>query len=148
MLRSTCWRSFTGANRSPSIRAVSNLAVFQPYVRICRPITNLWIGSTPEFLLQWAEGVGPQTRALIDATLKSRPFPEQAYRSCLGILSLAKKHPQARIEQACQSALDAKVFSYKAVKEELDWLAKQAALPLTPETLPTHANIRGHEYYQ
>jgi AMMECR1 domain-containing protein len=99
-------------------------------------------------LLQWAEAVGPQTAALISATLKSRPFPEQAYRSCLGILSLAKKHPTSRIEQACQSALEAKTFSYKVVKEELDWLSKQPTLPITPETLPTHANIRGHEYYQ
>ena len=99
-------------------------------------------------LLQWAEAVGPQTTALISATLKSRPFPEQAYRSCLGILSLAKKHPTSRIEQACQAALEAKTFSYKVVKEELDWLSKQPALPITPETLPTHANIRGHDYYQ
>jgi AMMECR1 domain-containing protein len=101
----------------------------------------------PEFLLQWANTVGPQTTALIHATLTSRPFPEQAYRSCLGILSLAKKHPHSRIEQACQAAMHAKTFSYKAVKEELDWLAKQPALLVT-EILPTHANIRGQEYYQ
>ncbi len=99
-------------------------------------------------LVQWAEVVGPQTTALVTATLKSRPFPEQAYRSCLGILSLAKKHPHARMEQACQSVLEAKTFSYKALKEELDWLAKQTAVPVVPETLPTHANIRGQEYYQ
>jgi hypothetical protein len=99
-------------------------------------------------LIQWAEAVGPQTTALINATLKSRPFPEQAYRSCLGILSLAKKHPHAQIELACQAAMEAKIFSYKNVKQELDWLLKQAASPVTPETLPTHANIRGHEYYQ
>ncbi len=98
-------------------------------------------------LLQWAEAVGPQTSALINATLKSRPFPEQAYRSCLGILSLAKKYPHPQIEQACQAALEAKTFSYKVVKEELDWLSKQPALPIAPETLPAHANIRGHEYY-
>jgi AMMECR1 domain-containing protein len=85
---------------------------------------------------------------LISATLKSHPFPEQAYRSCLGILSLAKKHPTSRIEQACQAALEAKTFSYKVVKEELDWLSKQPTLPITPENLPAHANIRGHEYYQ
>ncbi len=99
-------------------------------------------------LVHWAEAVGPQTAALINATLKSRPFPEQAYRSCLGILSLAKKHSHSQIEQACQAALDAKVFSYKTVKDELDWLAKQPALPVTPKTLPAHANIRGDKYYQ
>jgi hypothetical protein len=44
--------------------------------------------------------------------------------------------------------LEAKTFSYKALKEELDWYAKQATFPVLPETLPTHANIRGQEYYQ
>jgi transposase len=96
-------------------------------------------------LLRWADNIGPQTQAFMNATLHARPFPEQAYRSCLGVLSLAKKHPHAHIEQACQAVLDAKTFSYKAVKEELDWLAKQ---PVAPETLPAHANIRGHDYYQ
>jgi len=99
-------------------------------------------------LIHWAETVGPQTAAFITATLKSRPFPEQAYRSCLGVLSLAKKHPHSQIELACQAVLEAKIFSYKAVKEELDWLSKQTALPVTPEILPAHANIRGDKYYQ
>jgi len=99
-------------------------------------------------LIHWAETVGPQTAALINATLQSRPFPEQAYRSCLGILSLAKKYPNSQMERACQAALEAQTFSYKAVKDELDWLTKQPALPVTPETLPAHANIRGDKYYQ
>ncbi|KAF0104964.1 MAG: Integrase catalytic region [Chloroflexi bacterium] len=99
-------------------------------------------------LLHWAETVGPQTAAFINATLKSRSFPEQAYRCCLGILSLAKKYPNPQIELACQAALEAKTFSYKTVKGELDWLTKQPALPVTPVTLPAHANIRGEKYYQ
>jgi hypothetical protein len=98
-------------------------------------------------LVQWAANIGPQTEALVSATLKSRPFPEQAYRSCLGILSLAKKYTISVMEQACRDALDAKTLSYKAVKEDLDWLTKQAAPPV-PETLPAHENIRGDHYYQ
>jgi len=98
-------------------------------------------------LVQWAANIGPQTEALVSATLKSHPFPEQAYRSCLGILSLAKKHNISVMEQACRDALDAKTFSYKAVKEDLDWLTKQAAPPV-PETFPAHENIRGDHYYQ
>jgi hypothetical protein len=98
-------------------------------------------------LVQWAATIGPQTEALISATLKSRPFPEQAYRSCLGILSLAKKHNAPLIEQACRNVLEAKTCSYKAVKEELEWINKQAVPPV-PETLPAHENIRGNHYYQ
>jgi transposase len=98
-------------------------------------------------LLTWAEKVGPQTYNFINTTLKSRSFPEQAYRSCLGILNLAKKYPSSRLEQACQAALESKSLSYKAVKDELEWLAKQTT-PSIPEALPAHDNIRGHEYYQ
>lgn len=98
-------------------------------------------------LLSWAEEVGPRTFDFINATLKSRPFPEQSYRSCLGVLSLAKKHPYSRLELACQEALEAKAFSYKAVKDELEWLSKQITLPAA-EILPSHDNIRGNEYYQ
>lgn len=87
-------------------------------------------------LLSWAEQVGPQTHELIDATLKSRPFPEQAFRSCLGILNLAKKHPASRFEQACQAVLQSKSLSYKAVKDELDWLVKQTPLLLPILSLP------------
>ncbi len=98
-------------------------------------------------LLSWAEEVGPQTYDLIHATLKSRPYPEQAYRSCLGILNLAKKHPSSSLEQACQAALQSRSLSYKAVKDELEWLAKQTTTTI-PDALPPHDNIRGHEYYR
>ena len=98
-------------------------------------------------LLSWAENVGPQTRDLIHATLKSRPYPEQAFRSCLGILNLAKRHPSSQMELACQAVLQTKSLSYKAVKDELDWLMEQTPSPVS-ETFPTHDNIRGCEYYQ
>ena len=65
----------------------------------------------------------------------------------LGILNLAKKYPSSRLEQACQAALESKSLSYKVVKDELEWLAKQTT-PSIPEALPAHDNIRGHEYYQ
>jgi transposase len=98
-------------------------------------------------LVQWAATIGPQTEALVSATLKSRLFPEQAFRSCLGILSLAKKHSIPLMEQACLNVLESKSFSYKAVKDELEWIIKQA-VPTVPETLPPHENIRGNHYYQ
>jgi transposase len=101
----------------------------------------------PDKLIEWASKIGPQTATLVKATLRSRPFPEQAYRSCLGILSLAKKYDHALLEQACQSVFEAKEFSYKAVAEELIYLQKQVTAPVI-ETLPTHENIRGAEYYQ
>jgi transposase len=99
-----------------------------------------------ERLIEWADSIGPQTTAMVTATLQSRAFPQQAYRTCLGILSLAKKYSPPLLEQACQTVFEAKLFSCKAVTQELVFLQKQT--PRAPiEGLPTHENIRGAEYY-
>jgi transposase len=112
------------------------------------PANHQFMGDiNPDRLIEWASKIGPQTAGLVKATLRSRPFPEQAYRSCLGILSLAKKYDHTLLEQACQSVFEAKEFSYKAVADELIYLKKQVTAPVI-ESLPTHENIRGAEYYQ
>jgi transposase len=98
-------------------------------------------------LVQWAATIGPYTEAFVSAALQSRSFPEQAYRPCLGVLNLAKKYGVAMLEQACRSAMDARTFSYKAVKEDLDWLVKHT-VPAQSEPLPAHENIRGNVYYK
>lgn len=41
---------------------------------------------TPERLLKWAAKTGPATEKLIRTVMASRKHPQQAYRSCLGIL--------------------------------------------------------------
>jgi len=92
---------------------------------------------------QEAEKIGPHTAAYITALLQSRPYPQQAYRSCLGILDLARKHSQARLETACQRLLPAHLLSYTDVKSELERLAANAPA----EPLPLHENVRGQSYY-
>jgi transposase len=49
--------------------------------------------------------VGPNTAALADVILRSRPHPEQGFRSCIGILGLVKRYRATRIEAACARAL-------------------------------------------
>lgn len=100
-----------------------------------------------ERLIQSAEAIGPQTTNMIQAALQAKDIPQQAYRTCLGIIRLGNKYPLHLLEQACQSAFEAQIFSYSAVKQELDLLQKQADLTIT-ESLPSHENIRGATYYQ
>jgi transposase len=90
-----------------------------------------------------AAKVGPHTTAYFTALLKSRHHPQQAYRSCLGILDLARKHPYARLEIACQRLLEAHLLSYRDVKSELEHLAANAP----SSSLPAHENVRGDTYY-
>ena len=59
---------------------------------------------SPERFLRWAQEIGEQTAELISRVLNTRKHPEQAYRSCLGILGLAKRYSPERLEAACQRA--------------------------------------------
>jgi transposase len=90
-----------------------------------------------------ADKIGAQTGAYVTALLKSRPYPQQAFRSCLGILNLARKHSHTRLETACERLLEAGLFSYRDVKSELERLNAQA----NQQPLPAHENVRGGNYY-
>ena len=81
--------------------------------------------------------------------LGSRPHPQQAYRSCLGLLRLGDRYGGERLEAACRRALPAGIHSYKGVKNILDAKLDQAELEELPTLIPdTHANIRGQAYYR
>jgi transposase len=103
---------------------------------------------SPERFLRWAQQIGPQTRQLIAAVLDGRQHPQQAYRSCLGILGLGKRYGHSRLEAACRRAHPAGILTYKGIhnilKHNLDQLPPDPP-PATP--LPAHANIRGQTYY-
>ncbi len=68
---------------------------------------------------QWAATVGPTTVAAIQAILTSRKIVEQSNRSCLGVMSLAKKQGgTTRLEDTCGRALAATPApSYTLIKK-------------------------------
>jgi transposase len=99
-----------------------------------------------ERLTRWAAEIGPHTAALVQAILASRQHPEQAFRSCLGILRLSGKYNHEQMELACQIARDAQTLTYRSLKAVLDTLPPLSVPETTP--LPTHENIRGNAYYQ
>ena len=104
---------------------------------------------TPSRLVRWAETVGPQAAALVDAILQHKPHPEQGYRACLGLMRLAKRYSPARLEAAAARALTCGALSYRSVRSilehRLDQQPLQAALDLP---LPAHPNVRGAGYYR
>jgi transposase len=105
---------------------------------------------SPSRLIGWADKTGPATGRVVAEILKSRPHPEQGYRSCLGIIRLAERHGAARVEAACARAELLQAASYKTVRNILG--ARVEALPLDepsdkPTSLPDHENIRGAGYF-
>ena len=105
---------------------------------------------SPSRLLDWAKTIGPKTAELVQAILADRPHPEQGYRSCLGILRLAKRYGDDRVEAACARAVAVQARSYRHVaailKNGLDRLPEQGAGDEDPQPVE-HGNIRGGGYY-
>ena len=60
----------------------------------------------PEYFLKWAANISPDVEKLISLILDKKPHPEQAYRSCIGVLSLHKKVGRERLDKACTRALE------------------------------------------
>jgi len=105
---------------------------------------------TPSRIIRWAGENGPHTRQLVTGIIESKPHPEQGYRSCLGIIRLAKKYSPERLEAACRRALKIKAFSYKSVNSILKNRLDHQALPSeepAPKKTVSHHNIRGSGYY-
>lgn len=106
-------------------------------------------GWSPQKMIGWAEGIGPAVKAMIEAVLESRPYPEQAYKTCLGILNLARKYGKERLNKACARALEYRCYTYRSVhnilESNLDKLRDRQSIQ---QELPIHENIRGTEYFQ
>jgi transposase len=106
---------------------------------------------SPERIGRWAASIGPCTQQLVEAIFADRPHPEQGYRSCLGILRLAKRYGDTRLEAACQRAVAVGARSYRHVDSMLKHGLDR--LPATAESsrdavAVAHANLRGRDYYR
>lgn len=111
-----------------------------------------WLSQwSPLFFEEQAAKVGPHTIGIIKELLRLRTYPEQAYRSCAGVLSLAKGYGPDRLERACQRALHYQATSYRLVKSilerELDRLELEP-VPIVDIPPCQHENIRGASAYQ
>jgi transposase len=106
---------------------------------------------SPSRFIRWGESLGPNTASLLQAILAERPHPEMGYRSCLGILRLARRFGETRLEKACARALAIRARSYRSVESILKRGLDRAELPQpsSPSSTPPlrHDNIRGEDYY-
>jgi transposase len=101
---------------------------------------------THERILREAASIGDDTAALAEIILRSRPHPEQGFRSCIGILGLAKRYDADRLDAACARALALGTRSYSSVATILkNAQDRKAADPEQPSLF--HENIRGSGYY-
>ena len=127
---------------------------YKPYVYTTNPEH---MDSTHQFVadwsasrfLDWASGIDPSVGEFIMKIIDSKNHPEQAYKSCLGILSFEKKVGKQRLINACKRALDYRIYSYKAIQNILE--NNLDRIDIESETdleLPHHDNIRGKNYFK
>jgi transposase len=145
----------------------SNVEVFFHYERIAvhkrtrSPYTYTTdkehLASTHRFLtewtadrfIDWASSIDEDVKLYIIKILDRKQHPEQAYRSCLGILSFARKAGNDRLIAACRRALGYGIYNYKTIQtileKGMDLFNEDAT---ESPSIPAHDNIRGEQYYQ
>ena len=103
---------------------------------------------SPQRITSWAAKVGPNVKKLVGCVLDAKSYPEQGFRSSIGIINLAKKYGSERVDRACHRALSFKLYNYPAIKNILDkGLDRQEEEKVSETKLPLHENIRGAGYY-
>ena len=105
---------------------------------------------SPERLVNWAAKTGEATAKLVETILAGKVHPQQGFISCMGIISLARKYGQDRVEAASHRSLAIGGVSYTSLKSILK--NGLDSKPLPGQTAPQqqaiiHPNIRGNKYY-
>jgi transposase len=138
-----------------SVRVASHARSYQAYqattVAEHRPKSHQkHLEWTPSRLIEWARTVGPATAGLFEQILASKPHPEMGYRSCLGVLRLARQYSLERVEAAAKRALHLRACSYQSVKSMLERQLDRLPLEQTPAPrVPLeHPNLRGAAYFE
>lgn len=105
---------------------------------------------TPENFIEQAYAVSAEVASYIALVLEHKHHPEQAYKSCSGILSLARKVGKERLSRACRRASSYGIYNYPILVDILDRKLDQIKEEedASSTNMPDHDNIRGENYYQ
>jgi transposase len=99
---------------------------------------------------KWAEKIGENAAAVVEAILSGYKVEQQGYRACMALLKLSEQYSPERLEAACAKALDYTPRpGYKAIatilKSGQDRISKESAAPAEPSAF---GFTRGAEYYK
>jgi transposase len=107
---------------------------------------SVWSAS---FFEKKGVSIGQNTHLLILDILGQGKHPEQGFKRCQGVLALAKKYGNQKVEEASTVCIHYDMVTYKKLeyilKEGIN-MEKLEDQPILPT--PVHENIRGSAYYQ
>lgn len=106
-------------------------------------------GWNTDRFVKWAAQMGGSIQTFTERLLESKEHPQQAYKSCLGVLNLGKKYKTADLEQACKRAIHYNSISYRFVSNSLKNNTHKIDIDeAVDRKLPSHNNIRGKENFK
>jgi transposase len=118
---------------------------------------------TPERVVGWSREIGASTALLVEKILSTKKHPQQGFMAAIGIVRLAGKYGNERVERASGRALETGAHSYHFIKSmlknkmdggpsrgmdygpmepQVDEETKEVQLPLLGAE-----NVRGGDYY-
>jgi hypothetical protein len=104
---------------------------------------------SPEYYIEAAGKKSNILKELITAIFNNSKLPpELSYRTCDGLLSLARKTDPVRFEKACRIAMDAQRYGYKFVQSLVEGKSLLMEEPENYKPLPETKNVRGKQYYK
>lgn len=116
------------------------------------------LASAHQFVTEWsiekfiadAKRIHDDVALYIEHVIQSKTHPEAAYKSCMGILSFARKVGSERLINACRRAENFGLYGYPQIENilnrKLDLVVEEKEE--NNPNIPMHPNIRGSNYYQ
>lgn len=129
----------------PRLKSPYNYTTIKEHLASTHRFVTEW---TPQRFIDWAASIDDNVKQVIIKIFEKKQHPEQAYKSCMGILSLRKKAGDQRLAKACRRALEYGIYNYKIVQSILEkGLDNTEEDKENDQLLPGHNNIRGKDYY-
>ncbi len=105
----------------------------------------------PQKFIEMATAIDEVVANYISKILSREMYPEQSYKSCSGVLNLAKRVGKQRLINACRRADGYGLYNYgiidQILRSKADNIAFEDDEPTNP-SMPLHGNIRGQDYYE
>lgn len=114
------------------------------------PATHQFVnGWGTDRFVKWASQMGGSIETFIELLLESKEHPQQAFKSCMGVLNLGKKYKPEDLEKVCKKAIEYNSISFRfinnALKNNIHKMEQEDTINLK---LPFHKNIRGKGDYK
>ena len=106
-----------------------------------------YLDRSPDYYITKAGKISSPLFHYFRAIFEQKRHPEQLYRQCDGLLSLARKSDRTIFDKACTKAHLAEIYSYQFIQNMIKNNAVEMDEPTPQEPAIKHQNIRGKESF-